>query len=115
MNNKKKRELQNSHWPLPIFAYHLVKFSATIIISTPVSGLRQGYIQSKMALIKILNKYELILDDRTSVPMKVKASSMAYTADGGVWLKLKELSREWVKTNIEHHRWNDANTIAWHL
>ncbi|XP_047994460.1 probable cytochrome P450 6a14 [Leguminivora glycinivorella] len=54
-------------------------------------GLRQGYIQSKMALVKILNKYELLLDKRTPVPMKLKASSLAYAANGGVWLKLRQI------------------------
>ncbi|XP_026745357.1 probable cytochrome P450 6a14 [Trichoplusia ni] len=54
-------------------------------------GIRQGYIQSKMALIKVLQNYELILDPRTPVPMKIKSSSLVYAADGGVWLKLKRL------------------------
>ncbi|XP_047033943.1 probable cytochrome P450 6a14 [Helicoverpa zea] len=54
-------------------------------------GVRQGYIQSKMALIKVLHKYELILDDRTEVPMKIKNSSLVYAAHGGVWLKLRRL------------------------
>ncbi|KAF9810969.1 hypothetical protein SFRURICE_001492 [Spodoptera frugiperda] len=54
-------------------------------------GIRQGYIQSKMALIKVLHKYELILDQRTEVPMKIKNSSLVYAAQGGVWLKLRSL------------------------
>lgn len=54
-------------------------------------GLRQGYIQSKMALVKLLQKYELVLDERTPVPMRIKASSMPCAADGGVWLKLRKL------------------------
>lgn len=55
------------------------------------TGVRQGYIQSKMALIKVLHKYELMLDERTAVPMKIKNSSLVYAADGGVWLKLRRL------------------------
>ncbi|CAB3249283.1 unnamed protein product [Arctia plantaginis] len=54
-------------------------------------GIRQGYIQSKMALVKVLHKYELLLDDRTHVPMKIKNSSLVYAAEGGVWLKLRSL------------------------
>ncbi|XP_049877856.1 probable cytochrome P450 6a13 [Pectinophora gossypiella] len=54
-------------------------------------GLRQGYIQSKMALVKLLHKYELTLDERTPVPIRIKASSMACAADGGVWINLKKL------------------------
>ncbi|KAH9639263.1 hypothetical protein HF086_014127 [Spodoptera exigua] len=61
-------------------------------------GIRQGYIQSKMALIKVLHKYELILDKRTEVPMKIKNSSLVYAAQGGVWLKLRSLEPE--KTNV---------------
>ncbi|CAG9565553.1 unnamed protein product [Danaus chrysippus] len=55
-------------------------------------GLRQGYIQSKLALVKLLHKYELLLDDRTAVPMKIKATSLACAADGGVWIRLKKLT-----------------------
>ena len=44
-----------------------------------------------MALIKVLHKYELILDERTEVPMKIKNSSLVYAAQGGVWLKLRKL------------------------
>ncbi|CAG4954189.1 unnamed protein product [Parnassius apollo] len=54
-------------------------------------GLRQGYVQSKLALVKLLHKYELSLDDRSPVPMKIKASSLACSADGGVWIKLIKL------------------------
>lgn len=57
-------------------------------------GVRQGYIQSKMALIKVLQKYELLLDKRTAVPMKLKNSSLVYAAEGGVWLKLRKLEVE---------------------
>ncbi|XP_045537777.1 probable cytochrome P450 6a14 [Papilio machaon] len=54
-------------------------------------GLRQGYVESKLALVKLLHKYELILDERTPVPMKIKASALACVPDGGVWLKLRKL------------------------
>ncbi|XP_030029643.2 probable cytochrome P450 6a14 [Manduca sexta] len=55
-------------------------------------GIRQGYIQSKIALVMILHKYELLLDDRTPVPMRIKASSLVYGAECGVWLKLRRLN-----------------------
>ncbi|CAH0728504.1 unnamed protein product, partial [Brenthis ino] len=54
-------------------------------------GLRQGYIQSKLALVRLLHKYELVLDDRTLVPMKIKASSLACAAQGDIWIRLKKL------------------------
>ncbi|XP_046971680.1 probable cytochrome P450 6a14 [Vanessa cardui] len=54
-------------------------------------GLRQGYIQSKLALVKLLHNYELLLDDRTQVPTEIKVSSLACAAEGGVWLRLKKL------------------------
>nr|QLI62168.1 cytochrome P450 19 [Streltzoviella insularis] len=56
-------------------------------------GLRQGYIQSKMALVKLLNKYQLLLDKRTAVPIRLKASSLACAPEGGVWIKLEKLKR----------------------
>ncbi|XP_059053420.1 probable cytochrome P450 6a13 [Achroia grisella] len=55
-------------------------------------GARQGYIQSKLALIKMLQKYELVLDERTAVPLKLKTSCLVWAAEGGVWLKLRELN-----------------------
>ncbi|KAI5633032.1 cytochrome p450 domain-containing protein [Phthorimaea operculella] len=54
-------------------------------------GLRQGYIQSKLALVKLLNKYELSVDEKTQVPIRLKAGSMACAAEGGVWIKLRLL------------------------
>ncbi|KAJ0173566.1 hypothetical protein K1T71_010715 [Dendrolimus kikuchii] len=54
-------------------------------------GIRQGYIQTKMALVKILLKYELLLDERMTVPIKIKASSLVCAAEGGIWLKLRTL------------------------
>ncbi|CAG9132853.1 unnamed protein product [Plutella xylostella] len=55
-------------------------------------GLRQGYIQVKIALIKILQKYEIVLDERTAVPMRVKPTAMCCAPDGGVWVKLRKLA-----------------------
>ncbi|GBP91578.1 Probable cytochrome P450 6a14 [Eumeta japonica] len=57
-------------------------------------GLRQGYIQSKMALVKILPKYELRINEKSPVPMKIKASSYACAADGDVWINLKEIRHQ---------------------
>ncbi|XP_034834202.1 probable cytochrome P450 6a14 isoform X1 [Maniola hyperantus] len=55
-------------------------------------GLRQGYIQTKLALVKILQKYEMLLDVRTQVPTQIKASALACAAEGGVWIRLKKLT-----------------------
>ncbi|KAL0869039.1 hypothetical protein ABMA27_007356 [Loxostege sticticalis] len=57
-------------------------------------GVRQGYIQSKMALVKILPKYELLLDERTLVPMRIKTSSLVPQAEGDVWIKLRKLPQK---------------------
>lgn len=46
-----------------------------------------------MALIKMLYEFELHLDEKTSVPMKIKPTSLVYAADGGVWIKLKKINR----------------------
>ncbi|XP_072929801.1 probable cytochrome P450 6a13 [Epargyreus clarus] len=54
-------------------------------------GIRQGYIQTKMALIKILQKYELLMDERTAVPFKLKATSLVNAPDSPIWLKLRKL------------------------
>ncbi|XP_028176554.1 cytochrome P450 6k1-like isoform X2 [Ostrinia furnacalis] len=57
-------------------------------------GVRQGYIQSKMALVKILPKYELVLDERTLVPMRIKTTSLVPQAEGDVWIKLRKLPQK---------------------
>lgn len=57
-----------------------------------ILGLRQGYIQSKLALVKLLHNYELSLDDRMEVPLRLKASSLACAAQGDVWIGLKKLN-----------------------
>ncbi|CAK1542623.1 unnamed protein product [Leptosia nina] len=54
-------------------------------------GLRQGYIQSKMALVKLLSNYELLLDSKTQEPLRVKATSFPCAPEGGVWIKLRRL------------------------
>ncbi|CAK1550484.1 unnamed protein product [Leptosia nina] len=54
-------------------------------------GLRQGYIQSKSGLVKILSKYELSLDERTKVPLQINPKIMASSVDGGMFIKLKKL------------------------
>nr|AHW57310.1 CYP6CT1 [Chilo suppressalis] len=54
-------------------------------------GVRQGYIQSKLALVKILQEYELQLDQRTLVPMRIKTTSLVPQAEGDVWIKLRRL------------------------
>ncbi|XP_047512689.1 probable cytochrome P450 6a13 [Pieris napi] len=54
-------------------------------------GLRQGYIQSKMALVKLLTKYEFTLHEKTIEPLQIKPTSLACAAEGGVWINLKPL------------------------
>ncbi|XP_023934742.1 probable cytochrome P450 6a14 [Bicyclus anynana] len=55
-------------------------------------GLRQGYIQSKLALVKLLQTYELTMDARTQVPTKLKASALSCAAEGGIWIRLKKIT-----------------------
>ncbi|CAK1542622.1 unnamed protein product [Leptosia nina] len=57
-------------------------------------GVRQGYIQSKMALVKLLTKYELVLDERTKVPMPVKPTAFSCAPESGIWIKLKKLENK---------------------
>lgn len=64
-----------------------------------ILGIRQGYIQSKMVLVKVLLEFEIHLAERTPVPMKIKASSLVYAADGGVWIKLKKLNNKETNSN----------------
>ncbi|XP_041969448.1 cytochrome P450 6a2-like [Aricia agestis] len=55
-------------------------------------GMRQGYLQSKMSLVRILMKYEMILDKRTEVPITNKVSALANASNTGIWIRLKELN-----------------------
>lgn len=74
-----------------IISYTAIVLKFTVIL---VAGVRQGYIQSKMALVKILPKYELLLDERTLVPMRIKTSSLVPQAEGDVWIKLRKLPQK---------------------
>ncbi|XP_047508405.1 probable cytochrome P450 6a23 isoform X1 [Pieris napi] len=53
-------------------------------------GIRQGYIQSKMLLVKLLTKYELSLDEKTEDPIRIKATSFSCAPESGIWIKLKK-------------------------
>jgi hypothetical protein len=55
------------------------------------TGMKQGYLQSKLALIKVLQKYEISLDNKTDVPMKFKTSCLVPQSLKGVWIKLRKL------------------------
>ncbi|XP_047508404.1 probable cytochrome P450 6a14 [Pieris napi] len=56
-------------------------------------GVRQGYIQSKMALVQLLSKYELCLNEKTENPLKVNPSAFSYSPLGGIWINLKRIDQ----------------------
>lgn len=55
-------------------------------------GMRFGLMQSKVAIAKLLQNYELLTTDKTAIPIKFVPSSPFLTPDGGMWLKLKKIN-----------------------
>ncbi|CAD6240455.1 GSCOCT00014160001.2-RA-CDS, partial [Cotesia congregata] len=55
-------------------------------------GLRIGLLQTKLGLIKLLPKYEFSPSKETMIPMRLSPKATITTADGGVFLNVKEIA-----------------------
>lgn len=55
-------------------------------------GMRFGMMQSKVAIVKLLQNYELSTCDKTTIPMKFVPSSPFLAPVGGMWLELKKIN-----------------------
>ncbi|KAG8039642.1 hypothetical protein G9C98_000371 [Cotesia typhae] len=53
-------------------------------------GLRIGLLQTKLGLIKLLPKYEFSPSKETMIPLRLSPKATITTADGGVFLNVKE-------------------------
>lgn len=54
-------------------------------------GMRFGLMQSKLALLKIIQNFEVSVTERTPIPMKFVPSSPFLAPLGGMWLNLKKI------------------------
>lgn len=54
-------------------------------------GIRFGLMQSKIAVLKIIQNFELSPSDKTPIPMKFIASSPVLSPVGGMHLNLKKI------------------------
>lgn len=54
-------------------------------------GMRLGLIQSKLGLIQILKKYEVVPCDKTPIPLKLDPKALTTTALGGLYMTLRTL------------------------
>ena len=54
-------------------------------------GLRFGMMQSKLAILKLLQNFEFSPSDKTPIPMKFVPSSPFLAPLGGMWLKIKKI------------------------
>ncbi|KAJ8932740.1 hypothetical protein NQ314_014437 [Rhamnusium bicolor] len=54
-------------------------------------GERFGLMQTKIGLTCILRKFTVKLNERTKVPLKMSRNTFITTAEGGIWLDIKEL------------------------
>lgn len=54
-------------------------------------GMRFGLMQSKIALVKLLQNFEFSPCDKTTIPMKFVAATPFLSPAGGMWLNLKKI------------------------
>lgn len=54
-------------------------------------GMRFGLMQSKLAVVKILQHFEVLVNDKTTIPMQFIPSSPFLSPVGGMWLDLKAI------------------------
>lgn len=54
-------------------------------------GIRFAMMQDKIALVLLLNSFEFSLSSETTVPLNINKSSVVYSPQGGVYLKVKSL------------------------
>ena len=54
-------------------------------------GMRFGLMQSKLAIVKLLQSFELSPNDKTPIPMKFVPASPFLAPVGGMWLNLKKI------------------------
>lgn len=52
-------------------------------------GMRFGYLQVKVGLIKLLTKFEIAPCEKTTIPMKFVPNAPFLAPEGGMWLQVK--------------------------
>lgn len=63
-------------------------------LSYVIAGNRFALMQSKLALIAVLRKHEVLPSSRTKYPVQLDPKQFILSAAGGVWVKLAS-----IKTN----------------
>lgn len=56
-----------------------------------IIGMRFGLMQSKLAIVKLVQNFEFEPTEKTPIPMKFIPSSPFLSPVGGMWLKVKKL------------------------
>lgn len=54
-------------------------------------GMRFGYLQVKVGIIKLLTNFEITACDKTMIPMKFGPSEPILSPDGDMWLQIRHL------------------------
>jgi cytochrome P450 family 6 len=54
-------------------------------------GSRFGYLQIKIALVKLLTNFDFKINEKTLIPMKFNTKAPFLRPDGGMWLDIERL------------------------
>jgi len=52
--------------------------------------MRFGLMQTKVGLVSILSKYQLVVSKKTAVPLVLDTKTFLMTPAGGMWLQIKK-------------------------
>lgn len=55
-------------------------------------GMRFGLMQAKVGLVSLLSKYQIIVSEKTPIPLVIDTKSFILAPRGGMWLKIKSRS-----------------------
>lgn len=55
-------------------------------------GLRLGYLQTKVALISMIQNYKIKLNPKTKTPFVMESTSLVLSPEGGIWLDVEKIN-----------------------
>jgi len=59
--------------------------------------MRFGLMQTKVGLVSLLSKYQISVSEKTPIPLVMNAKSFIPSPVGGMWLKIKIRSIDYIK------------------
>ena len=69
-----------------------LKLHPNIECSIHVSGMRFGFMQSKVCLLKLVSNFDMRLNERTENPVKFESKTLFLALKGGTWINFHRLN-----------------------